>query len=130
MNQTTAIKPRVSDAEIFRATRACIDRSGAEKFTMAEVAAEAGLTRVQIYNRFGNRQQLVLALLAAHAGAFADHLGPELKSAPTSADAIRTGIMAAIRAARSDPYFGMLVLPATAGASRFISWSTRARSWA
>ena len=118
MNQTTAIKPRVSDAEIFRATRTCIDRSGAEKFTMAEVAAEAGLTRVQIYNRFGNRQQLVLSLLASHATTFADHLAPKLDAAPTSAEAIRIGMMAAIRAARSDRYFGMLVLPATAGASR------------
>ena len=104
---------RVSDAEILRATRLCIDRSGPDRFTMAEVAREAGLTRVQIYNRFGNRDDLVLALLVSHASRFADDLRTTLDAVPSAADAIVQGMMAAIRAAGTDVYFGMLVGPAT-----------------
>ena len=76
---------RVSDADILRATRLCIDRSGPDRFTMAEVAREAGLTRVQIYNRFGNRDDLVLALLVSHASRFADDLRTTLDAVPDAA---------------------------------------------
>ncbi len=109
----TGPRPRVSDEEILRATRRCIDRSGHDKFTMAEVAAEAGLTRVQIYNRFGSRNDLLLALLVAHAQAFNVHQANVLGDAPSVAQAIVDGMLAAIKAAQSDRYFGLLVLPAT-----------------
>jgi len=104
---------RVSDKDILHATRICIDLSGPDKFTMADVAREAGLTRVQIYNRFGNRDDLILALLVSHATYFAENLGKTLKTIPDTAEAIVHGMMAAVQAAQTDTYFGMLVGPAT-----------------
>ncbi len=82
---------------------------------MAEVAREAGLTRMQIYNRFGSREALILALLVRHAESFNARVAGLIAGAPDPGEAIVTGMLQAIRAGGEDRYFALLVGPATSG---------------
>jgi AcrR family transcriptional regulator len=57
-------RPRkVSDEQIFRAAHRVMERFGPTQWTLAEVAAEAGLTAGAIVQRFGSKRDLQLALM-------------------------------------------------------------------
>lgn len=49
---------RISDAEILDATRRVMLRDGAERFTLADVAREVGLSRAALIQRFVNKAGL------------------------------------------------------------------------
>lgn len=106
---------KVSDAKIFKAVRHCIDQFGASKFTMTQVAAAAGLTRVQLYNRFGSRSALVLCLLVDHAAGFKARTARKLMKSRDLANAVATSLLAGVREIEKDPYFRMLIMPAVTG---------------
>jgi AcrR family transcriptional regulator len=55
--------PSVSDDEIFEAARKVIDRLGANRFTVTDVASEVGLSRAAIILRFKSTQALKVLLL-------------------------------------------------------------------
>ena len=82
---------------------------------MVEVSREAGLTRMQIYNRFGSREALILALLVSHAERFNEGVAERIARAPSAGEGIVAGMLEAIRAGREDKYFALLVGPATSG---------------
>jgi len=115
MQQKTASLQRVSDAEIFDAVRRSIDTNGATKFTMTHVANFAGLTRVQLYNRFGSRNALILALLVDHVTEFKKQAARKMLAADDLILAIRETIISGISAVLEDPYFKMLIMPAVTG---------------
>ena len=65
-------RPRtVSDEDLIAATLRVMARLGPVKLTLAEVAAEAGVTAATLVQRFGSRRSLLLKISAAGA-AFAD----------------------------------------------------------
>lgn len=111
----TASLQRVSDAKIFDAVRRSIDTNGATKFTMTHVANFAGLTRVQLYNRFGSRNALILALLVDHVTEFKKQAARKMLAADDLILAIRETIISGISAVLEDPYFKMLIMPAVTG---------------
>ena len=56
-------RPRkASDDEIFMATTTVMSRLGPREVTLAEIAAEAGLTASALVQRFGSKRALLLAL--------------------------------------------------------------------
>jgi len=64
-------RPRkVSDEQIFTATMRAMARLGPGELTLAEIAAEAGVTAGALVQRFGSKRELLLALsrLAAEGG--------------------------------------------------------------
>jgi AcrR family transcriptional regulator len=67
-------RPRkVSDEEVFAAVQRAMTRLGPGELTLAEIAAEAGVTAGALAQRFGSKRQLLLALAegaAASAGDF------------------------------------------------------------
>jgi AcrR family transcriptional regulator len=77
-------RPRkVSDEEIFAATYRAMTRLGPGELTLAEIAAEAGLTAGALSQRFGSKRQLLLDLAegaAASAGDFIRELGAAHRS--------------------------------------------------
>src|SRR5262245_8316850 len=56
-------RPRkASDAEVFAAAHRVMSRLGPSQLTLAEIAAEAGLTPGALVQRFGSKRGLLLAL--------------------------------------------------------------------
>ncbi len=126
LERPTAQRVRVSDGNILRAVRRCIDAKGPAGLTLAEVARDAGLTRMQVYNRFGSREALILALLVSHAERFNESVAERIAQAPSAGEGIVTGMLEAIRAGREDKYFALLVGPATSGRGGGVPGAARA----
>ena len=61
---------KVSDEQVFTATMRAMARLGPGELTLAEIAAEAGVTAGALVQRFGSKRELLLALsrLAAEGG--------------------------------------------------------------
>lgn len=56
-------RPRkVSDEEVFAAAQRAMERLGPGELTLAEIAAEAGVTAGALVQRFGSKRALLLAL--------------------------------------------------------------------
>jgi len=95
-------RPRAtSDAAIFAATHRAVSRLGPVRLTLAEVAAEAGVSAATLVQRFGSKRGLLLA--------FASHGSDEI---PTIADirAVHPSPLAALRAV-ADCMTGMAPSP-------------------
>jgi AcrR family transcriptional regulator len=74
-------RPRkVTDEQIFAAAYRVMNRLGPGELTLADIAAEAGVTAGALVQRFGSKRALLLALSAAHA-ASAGELLQSLRSA-------------------------------------------------
>ena len=68
-------RPRkVSDDQIFAATMRAMTRLGPGELTLAEIAAEAGVTAGALVQRFGSKRELLLALTRLAAGSSRDFL--------------------------------------------------------
>lgn len=66
-------RPRkVSDEEVFAATYRAMQRLGPGDLTLAEIAAEAGVTAGALAQRFGSKRALLLALADGAAAAAGD----------------------------------------------------------
>jgi AcrR family transcriptional regulator len=73
----------VSDEEVFAAAHRAMARLGPGELTLAEIAAEAGVTAGALSQRFGSKRGLLLALAegaAASAGDFIRELGAAHRS--------------------------------------------------
>jgi AcrR family transcriptional regulator len=78
-------RPRkVSDDDVFAAAQRAMSRRGPHELTLADIAAEAGVTAGLLVQRFGSKRDLLVALSAR----FADSAGP---------------VFAALRAANRGP---------------------------
>jgi AcrR family transcriptional regulator len=77
-------RPRkVSDEQVFAATHRAITRLAPSDLTLAEIAAEAGVTAGAIAQRFGSKRALLLALARAAAESTGDFIG-QLRAAHKS----------------------------------------------
>lgn len=66
-------RPRkATDEDIFAATYRAMSRLGPAELTLAEIAAEAGVTAGAIVQRFGSKRALLLAISAGVASAAGD----------------------------------------------------------
>ncbi|HEY7474583.1 MAG TPA: TetR family transcriptional regulator [Vicinamibacterales bacterium] len=72
-------RPRqVSDEDILRAAFRAIARLGPGRLTLADVAAEAGISAAAVVQRFGSKRALLLAAAADAAGG-GDYIFPALR---------------------------------------------------
>ena len=77
-------RPRkVSDEEVFAAAHRATTRLAPSELTLAEIAAEAGVTAGALAQRFGSKRELLLALARAAAASTGDFIG-QLKAAHRS----------------------------------------------
>lgn len=68
-------RPRkVSDEEVFAATYRAMTRLGPGELTLAEIAAEAGVTAGALSQRFGSKRQLLLDLAKGAADSAGDFI--------------------------------------------------------
>ncbi len=77
-------RPRkVSDADVFAATYRAMNRFGPGELTLAQIAAEAGVTAGALSQRFGSKRQLLLSLAEGAARSAGDFIR-ELQAAHRS----------------------------------------------
>ena len=77
-------RPRkVTDEEVFAAAHRATNRLAPSELTLAEIAAEAGVTAGALTQRFGSKRQLLLALAKGAAESTGDFIG-QLRAAQRS----------------------------------------------
>jgi AcrR family transcriptional regulator len=77
-------RPRkVSDEQVFAAAHRATNRLAPSDLTLAEIAAEAGVTAGALAQRFGSKRELLLQLARAAAASTGDFIG-QLKAAHRS----------------------------------------------
>jgi len=85
-------RPRqASDQDILQAAFRAIARLGPARLTLADVAAEAGVSAAALVQRFGSRRALLLAA-AADAATGADYIFPGLRARHRSPVAALVGL--------------------------------------
>lgn len=83
-------RPRkVSDDEVFAAAYRAMNRLSPGELTLAEIAAEAGVTAGALVQRFGSKRELLLALSAGAAAATGDMIEGLRATHPAPLDALR-----------------------------------------
>lgn len=91
-----------TDEAILDAAEACLRVVGARRTTIEDVATAAGVSRVTIYRRIGNRDEVVLQVLVRITERYLQWLQPRLLAQATFADALAILIRTTTRAARQD----------------------------
>jgi len=61
-------RAKATDDDIFTAAQRAMTRRGPHELTLADIAAEAGVTAGRLVQRFGGKRELLLALSARFAG--------------------------------------------------------------
>src|SRR5689334_8666682 len=61
-------RQKVSDEEVFAAAQRAMSRRGPHELTLADIAAEAGVTGGRLVQRFGSKRGLMVALSERFAG--------------------------------------------------------------
>jgi AcrR family transcriptional regulator len=83
-------RPRkVSDDEIFLAAQRVMSRRGPKELTLADIAAEAGVTAGRLVQRFGGKRELLLALSSRFAGGSAAIFAGLRRAHPSPLAALR-----------------------------------------
>jgi AcrR family transcriptional regulator len=94
-------EPRTDDI-IIDAAEDCFMTVGVRGTTVEDIAAAAGVSRITVYRRIGNRDRIVLSVLLRIVDRYLIRLRPRLLAQPTLADAIVVLIRSTVRAARRD----------------------------
>ena len=108
-------EPR-TDEIILDAAEDCFATAGVRGTTVEDIAAAAGVSRITVYRRIGNRDQIVLSVLLRIVDRYLVRLRPRLLAQPTLADAIVVLIRSTVRAARRDD-LGLLFASEELGAT-------------
>lgn len=82
---------------------------GLRRTSVDDVAKRAGVTRVTVYRRFQNRDQLVNATLYREYQRFLAVLDPVVRVVPTMEERIAEGFLVALRHVQSHPLIGGLL---------------------
>ena len=61
-------RQKVSDEDVFAAAQRAMTRQGPHELTLADIAAEAGVSAGRLVQRFGSKRALLLALAERFAG--------------------------------------------------------------
>jgi len=80
-------RSRVTRELIFQAGAGLLEEGGAEAFTVAAVAARAGVSVGSVYRRFGDKDRLLASLQADFTRNFRAEIVRRFASAPQAADA-------------------------------------------
>lgn len=94
-------EPRTDDI-ILDAAEDCFSLVGVRGTTIEDIAAAAGVSRITVYRRIGNRDQVVLLVLLRIVDRFLARLRPRLLAQPDLASAIVLLIRSTVTAARRD----------------------------
>ncbi|WP_132992801.1 TetR/AcrR family transcriptional regulator [Gordonia zhaorongruii] len=98
-----------AQARILQAASRCVERFGLQKTRLADVAAEAGVTRQTVYRYFSSVNEMLSAVAAAGADDFLDRMGNALGWVRTADDAITETIIYCLHALPDEPALGLML---------------------
>ncbi|MFT4199694.1 TetR/AcrR family transcriptional regulator [Gordonia sp. (in: high G+C Gram-positive bacteria)] len=104
--------PQDSDearARILAAAATCVERFGAEKTRLADVAGELGVTRQTVYRYFASVDDMLVAVAEAGVDDFLDRMRVELGHVHTASDAVTETIIWCLHALPEEPAIGLMV---------------------
>lgn len=90
------VDPRKAE-RILEAARQLVFSEGLQAVTMERVAQEAGVSKVTLYARFSNRNELLSALVANEVNVIHQALGPTA----STRESLQAGLMAFVQAMKS-----------------------------
>lgn len=102
---------------LLDAAARCVGRLGVERTRLADVAAEAGVTRPTLYAYFSNRDDLLRAALLAAADDLVDRLNRRIAKFEDPGDIAVETLMFCLREAGSNPGLAPLLAPSAANLS-------------
>ncbi|MFF4239236.1 TetR/AcrR family transcriptional regulator [Actinomadura geliboluensis] len=112
--------PPASDAEarqrIVDATARCVDRHGAAKTTLTDVANELGVTRQTVYRHFARVGDIIGEVAAQGAEAFVDRLIAHVQNIGDPAEAVVEGMVFCVRTIPAEPRLSLVLQLADSGA--------------
>lgn len=94
---------------ILQAASQAVTRWGLGRFTMADVARLAGVSRQTVYRHYPSREELIDALIAAEELELLVRIEEEFRAHPELEDALRGSIATALRLVRSHPLLSDLL---------------------
>lgn len=90
------------DELILDAAEDLFATEGVPRTTVEQIAVAAGVSRVTVYRRIGNRDTLLLSVLMRSTTRFLARLSPRLIAQPNVRDALALLVRATVRGARRD----------------------------
>jgi AcrR family transcriptional regulator len=100
-DEVSLSEPRTDDI-ILDAAEDCFALVGVRGTTIEDIAAAAGVSRITVYRRIGNRDQVVLSVLLRIVDRYLSRLRPRLLAQPDLASAVVLLIRSTVSAARRD----------------------------
>jgi AcrR family transcriptional regulator len=94
---------------IIEATARCVDRYGARKTGLTDVAEDLGVTRATVYRYYRNFEELMKATSLAAAGEFADRLKAHVAHLSDPAELLVELLAFVIERLPAEPYVGLLI---------------------
>src|SRR5258707_1256462 len=89
-NRFMSPRPRtVSDADLLAATHRTVSRIGPSRLTLADVAAEAGVSPATLMQRFGSKRNLLLSLVRQGSGGTGTEMAALRAAHPSPLAALR-----------------------------------------
>lgn len=114
--------PPADDVEarqrIIDTTAELIDRWGAEKTSLSDVAQELGVTRQTVYRHVGGIGEILSAVAAQGAADFVDQMVAHLDGITDPAEAVIEGFLYCLRTIPSDPRLNLLLQADTGALGR------------
>jgi AcrR family transcriptional regulator len=96
-------------ARIIEAAMRCIDRYGASKTGLSDVAKEVGVIRQTVYRYFPSTEELFAAVSRAGVDNFMDRLAAHVATITDPADLLVEAMAYTIEQLRRDRYLGLLL---------------------
>jgi AcrR family transcriptional regulator len=91
------------DTRILDAALAEFEAYGLRRVSVEDVAKRGGVARTTIYRRFGNKDQLLQAVILRECRRFLGALSAATEGLPSAEDAVVEGFVAGLRGARTHP---------------------------
>jgi TetR/AcrR family transcriptional repressor of uid operon len=91
-----------TDEVILDAAEDCFSLVGVRRTTIEDIAAAAGVSRITVYRRIGNRDKVVLTVLVRITRRYLQGIRPRLLAQATLTDALVLLVRSTVRAARRD----------------------------
>ncbi|MFE0184133.1 TetR/AcrR family transcriptional regulator [Streptomyces olivaceus] len=109
---STVLKTGTEDATARRILDAALEQFtvfGLRRSSVDDVAKRAGVSRVTVYRRFGNKEGLVEQTLLRENSRFFQRLDAAVAALPTMEERVVEGFVVALRHTRAHPLFGGLL---------------------
>lgn len=100
--------PKDTQARVLRAAVRCVERWGAEKVSLGDIAKEAGVTRPTVYSYFDSRDAIISAALLQSGYSFANTIKAHVQKYEGADTRLVEAVMFALEKLPKEPYLTLI----------------------